>query len=90
MLKFSSKVRCQRRIKIPITEGGNGFITRPGSAFEGTVVVEVDTEAIVKELGEKAVYSKSGKAKYLRGAIVVRHLRNPGDGPPSPYEEEVE
>lgn len=89
MLKFTSKVRCQRRIKIHCSDG-KGFTARLGSAFEGTVVVQVDTEAIVKELGEKAVYSKSGKAKYLRGAIVVRHLRNPGDGPPSPYEEEVE
>lgn len=48
-----------------------GFTHRSGGFLIADAYVSVDFEAIAKALGEKAMRNKSGKATYMKGAVVV-------------------
>ena len=38
----------------------------------GDVVLSVDWEKLINELGKKAAFNRTGKTRALKGAIVVR------------------
>jgi hypothetical protein len=40
----------------------------------GDVQVDVDLDKIGRELGWKAMRNKSGKSRYLKGAVVIKCL----------------
>lgn len=65
-------------------EDGNGGGHRvPDSPQSRSVRILIDIESIVNQLGVRAARSKSGRAKYLAGAIIVdaREDRATDEGP---------
>jgi hypothetical protein len=42
---------------------------------KATIELNMDTQAIIRTLGQKAVRSKGSRARYLGGLIVVKHLK---------------
>lgn len=66
----------RRRVKEP----GQPVRHEDNGTVSGTVVLEVDSDAVLRMLAEKALRSKGGKAVLGRGAIVVRAINRKREG----------
>lgn len=63
---FKVRVPHPRRVT---TE--TGFTTVYNPETQENVKLFIDVEAIVNQIGVRAIRSKSGRAKYMHGAIIV-------------------
>lgn len=75
------KAEVERRITISVTRSetkteqtqyGERSFTRPvpDGTITATVTVSVDLDALLDQLAAKTIRSKSGKSKYMHGAVV--------------------
>lgn len=53
-------------------EASGSISRRKVGTGTGTLILEIDTNALMKMLGHKALHSKGRKSKLAGGAIVVR------------------
>lgn len=73
------KALFQEKITVAMTRsevthhpnGGTSWRPVPDGTLTGTVTLIIDAEAIVKELGAKALRSKGGRARGLGGLVEV-------------------
>lgn len=59
------------RITYPVRDLTREFGDKPKS---GTLVMDIDTSRIAKQLGAKAAFNKGKKARSLSGAIIVKFI----------------
>ena len=52
--------------------GGRHWTGQAEDRREGSVEVEIDVEAIVRQVGYRTLFNKTGKASFMKGAVVVR------------------
>jgi hypothetical protein len=64
-------MRVSARKKIPVTNG-YGFTTQPDGCLVGDITVEIDVDAIVAQLGAKALKSKTHCVVAMCGLVKVK------------------
>lgn len=67
--RFYIQVKIYRYEAVPGTTYKRRVIDRVESR---QVSVTVDTGQIARELGERAINNKSGRARYMKGAVIIR------------------
>ncbi len=62
--------------KLPLTTpGAIGFTSEPAPDTQHSLEIMIDVEALIKQLGGRAIDSKSKRATVASGAIVVKCFR---------------
>ena len=54
---------------------GGGQRVYDNSPTTETVRLLIDIDSIVRQIGARAVTSKSGKSKFMSGAVIVHHIK---------------
>lgn len=69
---FKGRVSRPIRKRAPLEGGGVGFTTVPNGREDADATVEVDVDAILRNIGPQALGNRSGVSKFMHGAVVVR------------------
>lgn len=68
-------IRRELRKRVPLAGPGTGFTTEPDGEEEADLEVVVDMAWIAQKLGHRAMKNKTGRARYLGGAVIVNVVR---------------
>jgi hypothetical protein len=71
-----AKVEGCNLYKMVPTEDGLGRRSEHYATRSGTVELWIDTEALVEDLGRKALYNKQGRSHGCHGAVMVKVLHS--------------
>lgn len=70
--RFVLKLPKSKRVP---TEDGRGWTSAPNGTRAGEILLEINLDEIVRQLGRKALFNKTRKARGLRGIVKVTAIK---------------
>ena len=64
------------RKRVPLSGAGEGFTTVADGREIAEIEVIVDLAQIARDLGPRAMANRSGRSRYMGGAVIVNVLRS--------------